>query len=119
MLGQILVSSINRNVISLSLVLGQQPLFPYILKSFKTLLIQIFFYRHSKKYKQDKKRGKHFDLKTYSLIDKEINYFNKIQNSYFTTNYQNFAQTTKLKSIQTIFDRAYSNLTPYLFLSKN
>ena len=49
---------------------------------------------------------------------KILNYSNKIQNSYFTTYYQNFTQTTKLKPNQILFDKRKSNLTSF-FLSKN
>ena len=43
--------------------------FQYISKLIETLLIQNCFYSNAKKYKDDKKPGTYFDLKTDSLIE--------------------------------------------------
>ena len=45
-------------------------------------------------------------------------YFSKVKNSYFSTHCQNWYQATKLKPNQTMFDRAYSNLTSFSFIKK-
>ena len=48
-----------------------------------------------------------------------LNYFNEVQNLYFSTYEQGWAQATKLKLDQTLFDKTYSNLTSFFFLLKD
>ena len=81
MLSQCLVPSITRNVISFSLVLGQQTyktfikVFQYILKSIETVLIQNYFFNNTKKSNKTKKTGKMLILEQ---MPKLKNYFDKV-----------------------------------------
>ena len=49
------------------------------------------------------KKPEHF--LSYSLIEKILNYSNKIQNSYFSTYCQNSTQRAKVKPNQALFDK--------------
>ena len=54
-----------------------------------------------------------------SLNWKTLNYFNQVEYSYFSTYWQNWAQTNKLKPNQTLFYRTYSNLRSFFSFDEN
>ena len=65
-----------------------------------------------------KKLGTNVNLTTDSLLEIYYTISRKFKNLHFSTYCQNWLQTRKLQSNQTLFDRTYSNLKSF-FLSKN